>query len=124
MKNLSKGTLEAQVSNAFTQFEKEHLGRGPKEARAFIIQDMVLIRLKGVLTPAEENLAAQQGGANLIKEMRARLIETSRPLLEKILKEITDCDVISMHTDISARSGERIFVFILNKNLEQNLATQ
>ena len=123
MNSQSKGTLESRISNALTQFEKEHLGRGPKEARAFIIQDMVLIRLKGVLTPAEENLAAKEGGAHLIKDIRTRLIESSRPLLEKILNETTGCDVISMHTDISSRTGERIFVFVLNKNLEESLAS-
>jgi uncharacterized protein YbcI len=82
---------------------------------------MVLVRLKGILTPAEENLAAKDGGAHLIKEMRTRLIETSRPLLEQIIKESTGYDVISMHTDISSRNGERIFVFVLNKNLEKSL---
>jgi uncharacterized protein YbcI len=121
MNNQSKGTMESKISNALTQFEKEHLGRGPKEARAYIIQDMVLIRLKGVLTPAEENLVTEEGGAHLIKDIRTRLIESSRPLLEKILKEMTGCNVISMHTDISSRTGERIFVFILDKNLEKNL---
>ena len=57
MTNKTKGQIEADISAAITQFEKDHLGRGPKEARTFIIQDMVLIRLRGVLTPAEEKLA-------------------------------------------------------------------
>ena len=121
MKNLSKGTLESRISNALTQFEKEHLGRGPKEARSFIIQDMVLIRLKGILTPAEENLATTESGPHLIKDIRTRLIESSRTLLDKILKNETGCNVISMHTDISSRSGERIFVFVMDKDLEKSL---
>jgi uncharacterized protein YbcI len=83
----TKGQLEADISAAVTQFEREHLGRGPKESRTFIIQDMILIRLKGVLTPAEEQLAAEKDGAQLIKQVRMRLIESSRPLLEKIVKE-------------------------------------
>ena len=122
MKNMTKGQLEANVSNAITQFEKEHLGRGPKECRSFIIQDMLLVRLKGILTPAEENLAAEKEGTKLIKEIRMRLIETSRPLLEKIFTETTGCKVLSLHTDISSRSGERIFVFVLDRNLEAVLA--
>jgi uncharacterized protein YbcI len=123
MTRQSIGTVESRISNALTQFEKEHLGRGPKEARTYIIQDMVLIRLKGILTPAEENLAVKEDGAHLIKDIRTRLIESSRPLLEKILKETTGCDVISMHTDISSRTGERIFVFIMNNNLEESLVS-
>jgi len=117
----TKGQLEADISAAVTQFEREHLGRGPKESRTFIIQDMILIRLKGVLTPAEEQLAAEKDGAQLIKQVRMRLIESSRSLLEKIVKEKTGAEIKSLHTDISSRTGERVFVFCLNKDLEEEL---
>lgn len=118
----TKGQLEADISNAITQFEKDYLGRGPRESRTFIIQDMVLIRLKGILTPAEETLAKQPDGARLIKEMRMRLIESSRPLLETLVTDKTGLKVLSLHTDISAKSGERVFIFVLAKNLENTLA--
>ncbi|MCG8605734.1 DUF2294 domain-containing protein [bacterium] len=119
--NKTKGQLEAEISNAVTQFEREHLGRGPKEAKTFILQDMVLIRLKGVLTPAETKLAMEEGGARLIKEIRMRLIESSRSLLEAIITEKTNSKVISLHTDISAKTGERVFILCLDRNLESSL---
>jgi len=121
MTNKTKGQLEAEISIALTQFEKDHLGRGPKEARTFIIQDMVLIRLKGVLTPTEEKLSKEDDGAQLIKQIRMRLIESSRKLLEKLIYEKTGAKVISVHTDISTRSGEQIFVLVLDVNLETEL---
>jgi len=117
----TKGQLEAEISVAMTQFEREHLGRGPKEARTFVIQDMILIRLKGVLTPAEEKLATERDGAQLIKQVRMRLIESSRPLLEQIITEKTGAAVVTLHTDISSVTGERIFVLSMNKNLEDEL---
>lgn len=121
LSNKTKGQLEAEISVAITQFEKDHMGRGPKEARTFIIQDMVLIRLKGVLTPAEEKLAEDSSGAQLIKQVRLRLIEGSRPLLVQIIQEKTGAEVTTVHTDISTRTGERVFVLGLNKNLEEEL---
>lgn len=117
--NKTKGQLEADITAAITQFERDHLGRGPKEARTFIIQDMILIRLKGVLTPAEEQLATEPDGAQLIKQIRMRLIESSRPHLEQIIQEKTGAAVTSVHTDISSKTGERVFVLCLNKNLEE-----
>ena len=119
--NKTKGQLEADISAAITQFEKDHLGRGPKEARTFVIQDMVLIRLKGVLTPAEEKLAKDEGGAQLIKQMRLRLIESSQPLLVKIIKDKTGTKITTVHADISTRTGERVFIFGLDRNLESEL---
>ncbi|NOQ98002.1 MAG: DUF2294 family protein [Calditrichae bacterium] len=118
MTKLTRGQLEAEISTAITQFEEDHLGRGPRETRTHIIQDMVLIRLKGVLTPAENNLAKTPEGAQLIKEVRLRLIENSRTLIEKMISEKTGAKLVSLHTDISAKTGERFFVFIVDKNLE------
>ncbi len=121
MPNLSKGQLEADISNEITKFEKEQLGRGPKEVRTFIIQDMVLVRLKGVLTLAEKSLVSEKDGARLVKQIRRKLIESSRPLLEKIIEEKTNTKVITIHTDISTQTGERIIVFVLDTNLEENI---
>ncbi len=121
MTNKTKGQLEADISAAITQFEKDHLGRGPKEARTFVVHDMVLIRLRGVLTPAEEKLAEDESGAELIKQMRMRLIESSRPLLIQIIEEKISAKVMTVHTDISTSTGERVFVFGLDRNLELEL---
>lgn len=117
----TKGQVEADISVAITRFEKEHLGRGPEEVRTFIIEDMVLIRLKGVLTPAEKMLARDGGGAELIKQVRLRLIESSREYMERIIQETTGAKVVSLHTDISTRTGERILVFSLDRDLEAEL---
>ncbi|MGH1365281.1 MAG: DUF2294 domain-containing protein [Calditrichia bacterium] len=112
----TKGQVEAEISAAFTRFEKDYFGRGPREVRTFIIEDMILIRLKGVLTPAEEKLAASDGAA-LIKEIRMRLIETSRPIIETIIHDITNAQVVTLHTDISSKTGERVIVLGMNKEL-------
>jgi uncharacterized protein YbcI len=115
---VTKGQLEAEIAKALTQFEREHLGRGPREARCWIIEDLILVRLRGVLTPAEERLAQDPEGRSLIKQVRMQLLETSRPLLEEIVQQITGVQFVSLHSDISTRTGERIIVFSLTENLE------
>ena len=47
----TRGELETAIRNAVIRFEQEFMGRGPTDVRAFIIQDIILVRLKGVLTP-------------------------------------------------------------------------
>lgn len=117
----TKGEIEAEISRAIVQFEIDYMGRGPKETRAYIIEDMVVVRLRGVLTPAEEQLTKSIDGKELVKKMRATLIERARPLLYQVVGDITGTKVLDLHTDISTETGERVFVFALDSNLQKSL---
>ena len=115
----TRGQLEAAVSDAMIRFEKEYMGRGPLEAKTYILDDLVLVRLQGVLTPAELKLSeeADEGtrDRDLIKQVRQALIERGRPLLERSLEAILGVPVRSLHTDISVRTGERVLVFSMER---------
>ena len=116
MKNKTKGQLEAEICEAVIKFEKEYMGRGPLETKAYIIDDMILVRLKNVLTQAELKLSDninQKDGRELIKRVRIALLEQGRPLLEEAVEKILNVKVKSLHTDISTVSGERVIIFSL-----------
>lgn len=118
----SKGQVEAEISSALLTFEKEHMGRGPVDVRSHIIEDMVLIRLKGVLTPAERHLATDDAGTQLIKQVRAKLLENSCDILGDVITGITGINVVSFHTDISTKAGERIIVITFEQDLEEKFS--
>lgn len=122
--SLKKETqIEHQISDAVMNFEKEYMGRGPLETRTFVVENMIIVRLKGVLTKAELQLANTENterGRKLIKEMRIELIEKGRPLLDAVVESITGQKVISLHTDISTVTGERVILFTLaNEPIER-----
>lgn len=118
----TKGEIEAEISRAIVQFEIDYMGRGPKEASAHIVEDLIVVHLKGVLTPAEEQLTQSIDGKELVKKMRATLIDKARPLLYQVVGDITGTKILDLHTDISTESGERVFVFSLDNNLQKSLA--
>ena len=112
----SKGQIEATISEAIIRFEKEFMGRGPLEAKSYIIDDMILVRLKNVLTQAELMLAEASDNTNgreLIKKIRITLLEQGRGLLESAIEQIIQTKIVSLHTDISTITGERIILFSL-----------
>ena len=114
--NKTKGQVEAEISEAIIKFEKEYMGRGPDETKTYIIADMVLVRLRGVLTPAEKQLAKTDDnlkGRALIKQVRIELLEKARVLLENIIQDILGEKIVTMHTDISTITGERVIIFTL-----------
>ena len=120
MSEKTKGQIEALISEAIIKFEIEYMGRGPTETKTYIIKDMIFVRLKGVLTPAEEQLAKTAEGSDLVKKTRRQLMEGARMLLENMISGITACQIKSLHTDISTKTGERIIIFTLEQNLEEN----
>jgi uncharacterized protein YbcI len=115
MVNLKRGEAEAQITEALVKFEREYMGRGPEESKTLIMEDTVFVRLRGVLTQAEKQLAKADSatGRKLIKEVRQELIEKARYLLEVIINDVLGIKVKSLHTDISSITGERIIVFTL-----------
>ena len=93
------------------------MGRGPHSVQTHVLDDMVVIRLRGVLTTAEQKLAEveeKSRGRDLIKQVRLELIEHGRPLLEAAVRDILSVNVVSLHTDLSTRTGESIIVFTLS----------
>jgi uncharacterized protein YbcI len=120
---LTVGELEAEISQAVIRFEKEFMGRGPLETKTYLLDDLVVIRLKGVLTPAEMRLAEtsnRQRGRYLLKQVRQELIDQARPMLESVVRDILGVEISSLHTDISTKTGERVIVLSLT---EKPLAT-
>ena len=112
----TQGEIEAAVCDGITRFEQEYMGRGPKKIHTHLIGDLLVVRLEGVLTEAEQQLVKSlsvEKGRDLLKQVRTQLIETARPVLEAMIHKVTDVKVLSMHHDISTLTGEEIIVFTL-----------
>jgi uncharacterized protein YbcI len=112
----TQGEIESAISEAIGRFEQEYMGRGPKDIRAHLLDDIVLVRLQGVLTAAEQHLVKSlpaEKGRDLLKQVRRHLLETARPLMDAMIREVTGIDVVSMHHDISTVTGEEVILFTL-----------
>jgi uncharacterized protein YbcI len=113
----TRGQVEAEISEAIIKFEKEFLGRGPTETKTYIIDDLVLVRLRGIMTPAEQQLVQAENtsqGRELIKQVRHELLERGRPLLEALIQNLLGRKTVSLHTDLSTITGERVMIFTLD----------
>jgi uncharacterized protein YbcI len=110
------GEIEAAICEGITRFEQEYMGRGPKDIHAHLIGDLLVVRLGGVLTAAEQQLVKTlpaEKGRDLLKQVRTQLIETARPVLEAMVQEVTGGKVLSLHHDISTMTGEEVVLFTL-----------
>ncbi len=117
----SKGMLEAEISKALTQWEKNYLGVGSISVKSDILRDMIIVTLHRILTPAEYSLCKDKNGMLSIKKNRNGLVESGIEDLKAIISSITGEEVVSFHTDISTHTGERVMVFKLLNDLENKL---
>lgn len=115
---MTRGQLEAKISEAVSKFEIEYMGRGPKTVRTFIVQDLIIVRLSGFLSPSEQKLTDNPQGIELFKKVRSSLFEGGRGYLETLIMNIIDVAIISTHSDISTKTGEKIIVITADRNLE------
>ena len=110
------GELEAAISEGVSHFEQDYMGRGPKNIHTHLLGDLLVVRLQGVLTAAEQQLVKSlpaEKGRDLLKQVRTHLVETARPVLEAMVEEVTGIKVLSLHHDISTVTGEEVVLFTL-----------
>lgn len=117
----SRSDVETAVRQAIIKFEQDFMGRGPTDVKAFILRDIVLVRLKGVLTQAERQLAKNSDGIDMVRRMRQNLIVQGRDSLCGQITDITGVKVLGLFTDIDTQLSERIIVFTLDQDLEATL---
>lgn len=125
----SQGEIEAAVCDGVSRFQQEFIGRGPRDIHAHLVGTLLLVRLQGVLTPAERQLIARRqeatdrgdvtnghdhgNGRALVKQVRAHMVANGRPQLEEVVRTATGVGLVSVHHDISTVTGEEVIVFTL-----------
>lgn len=112
----TQGEIEAAICDGIRRFEQEYMGRGPEDIHTHLIGDLLVVRLVGVLTAAEQQLVGSlpaEKGRELLKQVRTQLIETGRSVLEVMVQEATGVKVVSLHHDISTLTGEEVVLFTL-----------
>src|SRR5713101_5638633 len=112
----TQGEIEAAICEGISRFEQDYMGRGPKDIHAHLVGDLLVVRLQGILTAAEQQLVKAlpaEKGRDLLKQVRTHLMETARPVLEVMVQEITGVKVLSLHHDISTLTGEEVVLFSL-----------
>lgn len=117
----SKGQIEAEISDAMVRLHRERTGRGPTQARTHIVEDMVIVRLQEVLTPAERQLTGNPHGQSLVKQFHQQMHEIARRSLEQIVEAATGAHVTSVHSDVSTKTGEQVAIYVLDRNLEAGM---
>ena len=113
-KVLTQAESEAAICDGIIRFQEEYLGWRSEQVNVHFIKDLLVVRIRGVLTLAERQLSKSttpEKGRDLVKQTRKQLLELARPMLESLVHEAVGVKVLSMHHDISTVTGEEMVIF-------------
>jgi len=116
---MTKGQIEAKISEVVSKFEVDFMGRGPQKIRTMIVEDLLIIRLLGFLSQAEKQIVENNEGVELLKKMRSMLFEKNLSHFHERVGEILPYKVLSTHSDVSTVTGEKMIVITFEENLEE-----
>ncbi len=91
------GSLRMALSNAMVGLKKQYYGKGPSRARAYLMDEYVLVVMEGGLTRSEETLLAA-GQADLVRNYRLAFQETVTQTTTQAVEELTGRKVLSYHS--------------------------
>ena len=115
----SKEEIEAVISEEISRFGQDYMGRRPKEIHVHLLDDLLVIRLRGVVAAVEQHLVKSlpaEKGRDVLKQVRSHLIETSRPIMESMVEKITGEKILTMHHDICFKTGDEVILFTLARS--------
>ena len=116
---MTKGQIEDAIAKDVTRFYADTLGVGPRQAKAYITHDMVIVRLKGNTHPYEHVLLRnKKHGIEMVKNLRTAVLESVVDDLTVLVEKHTKAQVVSVHSDSSTKTGERFVIFIIDKLID------
>ncbi len=115
---MTKGQIEARISEGVSKFEVEYMGRGPQKIKTIVVGDLVIIRLLGFLSQAEQHIVEENQGVELLKKMRTMLFERNLNHFHEVIQEVLPYKILSTHSDVSTQTGEKMIIITFDQNIE------
>src|SRR4051794_24880813 len=106
------GTVRAALANAMVGMKKQYYGRGPTAAKAWLLDDYVLVAMEGGLTRNEETLLAD-GKQDVVRMYRLSFQETMGETTMAAVEELVGRKVLSYHSQIVFDPTRSFEMFVL-----------
>jgi uncharacterized protein YbcI len=106
------GSMRAALANAMVALMKQHYGRGPTAAKAWILDDYVFVAMENGLTRSEETLVAD-GKEEEIRRYRLSFQQTIADTAPGMVGAITGRRVLTYHSQIVFHPTRAFEIFAL-----------
>src|SRR3954470_5976023 len=85
---LHGGDVLARLSDEMVRAKKQFFGKGPEQAKSYMLDDMLFIVMRGGLTAAEETML-RHGRPNMVRQFRQLFENDMTDLLTSLVEQTT-----------------------------------
>ena len=116
--------LAKQLADLARQFEMHRTGRAPESVTAVLIDDSLVITVRGVLSSAETELAKTPVGAAQVRESHRQVFVATGSSLKQQIAVLTGVAVLEATSEVSTHNGTVVFVVLLASGVAASTWTE
>jgi len=117
---LRGGDMLARLSDEMVRAKKEFFGKGPEEAKSYMLDDMLIVVMRGGLTTAEQTML-RFGRQNLVRQFRQLFENEMTDLLTGLVEETTGRKVVNYQSQIMFDPNIVVEMFVFEQPREDGI---
>ena len=107
------GDLLTRISNEMVHAQKKFFGKGPTSAKSYMLDDMLLIVMRGGFTTAEETML-EFGQQDLVRQFRQIFENEMTERLHKMVEDVTGRKVLTYQSQILFSPDVVVEIFLFD----------
>lgn len=110
----TSGQLERKLSQEIQAFYRQHLGHQPSKVTCQLFDSKLAIIIENSITNAEQILV-EEGKSELARKVRSNLDDAIQPELKKLIRTVTDVEVMDILSDATLNTGRTGIIAVLSQ---------
>jgi uncharacterized protein YbcI len=107
-----RGTIAAEIANGLVHLHKEYYGKGPTQAKTFLVNDTVVCILRGGFTVVERTLI-DDGRAEAVHDIRRVFQRSMKERFTEVVENATTRKVVAYMSQVHSDPDLAVEVFVL-----------
>ncbi|MEA2150481.1 MAG: hypothetical protein QOD69_2311 [Solirubrobacteraceae bacterium] len=111
---LTGGQLLAAISTSIVAILREHYGRGPMQAKTYVLDDIIVVVMRGTgFTPLEQTIM-NDDGADRVVAMRDEFQRVMAARYKQTIKDLTGRNVVAFLSQAHVEPDITIEIFFVD----------
>ncbi len=107
-------SLLAQISNEMVKAQKEFFGKGPTKAKSYMLDDMLIVVMRGGLTTAEQTML-EFGHPDMVRQYRQLFENEMTERLTGMVEEVTGRSVATYQSQVLFAPDVIVEMFVFDR---------